>query len=75
MKRLDRFYCQNNQFISINMKNGYLPRYLNFSGNINLQYVCIDDDKITQVENLIKQYLYKNCQVNSYCTFAPGGTF
>src|SRR5690606_21220242 len=46
-----------------------------FSGNPDLQYICVDDSRINQVKNRANSYGYDQCVVNSYCSFVPGGVF
>ncbi len=72
---LNSLYCDNNQLTSLLMKNGSNETYLCFSGNPNLQYICADEGQIPDVQSKITQYGYSNCNVNSYCTFTPGGNF
>lgn len=58
----------------INFKNGkYFGANLNFISCPNLQYICADDQNIQSIQ---QELSYENCtnvQVNSYCTFVPGG--
>lgn len=68
--------CSNNpNLTSINMKNGYFESNFTLSNLPNLQYICADDDELTSVQNKLTQNGYSNCNVNSYCTFNPGGAF
>jgi hypothetical protein len=63
-------YLQNNQLISINIKNGNsIMAIFSVDNNPNLQYVCADEDEL--------QFLDPNATyvINSYCSFNPGGTF
>ncbi|HEX8562173.1 MAG TPA: T9SS type A sorting domain-containing protein [Flavobacterium sp.] len=71
---VSQLYCDNNDLTAILAKNG-TPTNMSFSGNPNLEYLCVDDSEVVQVQNLIAGYGYDNCHVNSYCTFVPGGTF
>ena len=63
-----------NQLTSLYIKNGK-NEYIDFPGNPNLNYICADESQISSLQDLITQYGYANCHVNSYCSFAPGGTF
>ncbi|SHJ15331.1 DUF7619 domain-containing protein [Flavobacterium terrae] len=72
---LTYFYCENNELTSLFIKNGNNESELFFSGNPNLNFICADEEQIIQVQNKITEYGYANCNVNSYCTFSPGGTF
>lgn len=78
LKRISRLYCPNNPLLeTINLKNG--GKYpdndteLDFSNNPNLNYICQDANEIYVVEGLIRDLGFKNCTVNSYCSFDPGG--
>ena len=67
--------CSNNQLLSIFMKNGKLEGNsgFNFSNNPILLYICADEGEMTSIQNVVNQSGYTNCQVNTYCSFAPGG--
>lgn len=66
--------CSNNQLIDLFIKNG-MEALINFENNPNLQYICIDENLIEQIQQALDVYGYTNCNVNSYCSFTPGGTF
>ncbi|MEC4004270.1 T9SS type A sorting domain-containing protein [Flavobacterium sp. SUN052] len=72
--------CQNNQLLSIFMKNGKLEGInsgnnsaFNFNNNPILLYICTDEGEMNAVQNYVSQLGYSNCQVNTYCSFVPGG--
>ena len=69
------FFLDNNQLTSIFIKNGKSESTFTFSNNPNLQYICSDEKDLSSVESMINSYGYKNCHVNSYCSFVLGGTF
>lgn len=48
--------------------------YVNFDRCPALEYICDDDFDFTGMKRVIDQYGYKNCSLNSYCSFKPGGT-
>jgi hypothetical protein len=74
--------CDNNQLSHINIKNGINHHYGQIAGwewsnNPNLNYICADE---FEINDLISNFLYlgltgQNIQVNSYCSFTPGGTY
>ena len=69
--------CSDNQLTSLNIKNGvnFNQQNLYFNNNPSLQYICADEGEISFVQNLVNQAGYSaTCQVNSYCSFIPGGT-
>ncbi|PIF44642.1 putative repeat protein (TIGR01451 family)/predicted secreted protein (Por secretion system target) [Chryseobacterium sp. 52] len=62
---------------NINIKNGN-PN-LNFYAtnptySPNLAYVCCDTNKVQQISNMLISMGQNNVEINSYCSFAPGGT-
>lgn len=69
------FECNYNQLIYLNIKNGITESILKFNFNPNLQYICADDQEVGIVQQKINDYYYTNCNVNSYCSFVPGGVF
>ena len=66
--------CANNQLLSLFMKNGK-QESLTLTNNPILLYVCTDENETVSIQNTIDQLGYTNCQVNSYCSFTPGGVF
>lgn len=46
-----------------------------FCCNPNLEYVCCDAMQYENVLSLIEQFQLFNCQVNTYCSFTPGGDY
>ncbi|WP_179352012.1 DUF7619 domain-containing protein [Winogradskyella vidalii] len=74
-------FNDNPELIYLNEKNG-VPTQAEFgSGNNyngafcpNLQYICADDDEIEQLANYHGAY-NSFYNVNSYCSFVPGGEF
>lgn len=70
--------CQENQLEFLNIKNGNSTG-CNFYGNPTLEYLCVDEDKVTNLQILVlTSYQYSNmtnCLVGSYCSFTPGGNY
>lgn len=59
---------------NINLKNGKMtaqPQYCDFSNCPNLKYICMDDGE----ELLFNNSIPENVNVNSYCSFEPGGGY
>ena len=71
---LQAFMCNNNQLTSLNSKNGKVEVQWNFFGNPNLEYICADEEMIEGMK-AHADALELNCEVNSYCSFTPGGAF
>lgn len=59
------------------LKNGRINNNgFTFSNCPNLVYLCIDENEQTVINTKLAQYGYtNNVNVNSYCSFVPGGTF
>ena len=66
--------CGSNQLLSLFMKNGK-NETIYFDGNPILLYICTDDYETGSVQFQVDQLGYTNCQVNTYCSFEPGGVF
>lgn len=68
--------CSNNNLETLFIKNGSNENFPidNWNGNTNLSYICADE---SQVNDLVSgTYNVPNTvQVNSYCTYAPGGVY
>ncbi len=77
LEKLYIFECINNRFLESifikNNDNGY-TEYDYTEGNPNLKYVCVDDLRIIGVKDL-RDFLGLKFEVNSYCSFTPGGSF
>jgi hypothetical protein len=64
----------NNMLTSLFLKNGKVE-CIYVLNNPNLQYICADEQQISNVQQKINEYGYSNCHINSYCSFIPGGSF
>lgn len=74
LERLSQLLCTGNQLKRLNIKNGSNEATLNFGSN-PLEFICVDDDQIDNVQNLLTQNGQNGCVVNSYCSFVPGGGY
>ncbi|WP_298221558.1 T9SS type A sorting domain-containing protein [Flavobacterium sp.] len=60
----------------MNVKNGVTTDFINhFDGCNNLNYICVDDDEFQSIQNIIQNDNLSNVQVNTYCSFVPGGNY
>jgi Leucine-rich repeat (LRR) protein len=75
LTNLQILYCSNNQLTSLNIKNGVLENEIYFNYNPTLQYICADEGQLDSIQYYLTQYGYTNCNLNSYCSFTPGGAF
>jgi hypothetical protein len=73
---LGSFNCYNcPQLTFLNLKNSAPNSSLVFGSCPNLRFICADEGMINSIQNQITQYSYTNCNLNSYCSFSPGGNF
>ncbi|XCF06215.1 T9SS type A sorting domain-containing protein [Tamlana crocina] len=77
---LDHLECNDNKLVTLFLKNGInettfneSTTTINFENNPNLEYICADDFEISKIQELIDLYGYSGCEVNTYCSFTPGG--
>lgn len=85
MQSIDASYCPNllllhcgfNQNLNyINVKNGNENFNFLFPSCNNLNYICADLGEISNIQTQINDNNMMNtCNVNSYCSFTPGGNF
>jgi Leucine-rich repeat (LRR) protein len=72
---LNTLHCANNLLSTIFLKNGRNESTFTFNPNPTLEFICADD---TQIASLLTQLASNGmgyCNVNSYCSFVPGGTY
>jgi hypothetical protein len=55
----------------INLKNGKIEDTILL--NNTLSYLCVDQDQVDIINNDLPHFGLENCNVNSYCSFTPGG--
>jgi uncharacterized repeat protein (TIGR01451 family) len=65
------FIKNGKQFTTSDFSNGYLS--LNF--NPNLKYICCEEASAAMFQARMITYGYTNVEVNTYCSFHPGGTY
>ena len=78
LSNLYNLNCDNNRLNYLNIKNGSNLQWsnLSFNNNSSLKHICTDEEDIAFVEQKVNQFGYGLiCNVNSYCSFSPGGTF
>jgi Leucine-rich repeat (LRR) protein len=69
-------YCSgNHKLVTLFVKNGRKISNLYIEKNTALKYICADEANISYYLNAATTNGYTNCQVNTYCSFMPGGTF
>ncbi|NOT36249.1 MAG: T9SS type A sorting domain-containing protein [Saprospiraceae bacterium] len=75
LSKLWVLYCYENNLTSLLLKTGKRIDQLNFEKNANLSYICCDEKNIAHVRNLANIFNYPNLEINSYCSFSPGGKY
>jgi Leucine-rich repeat (LRR) protein len=74
LTNLQTLDCSYNQLITLFAKNGR-NESININSNPTLLYICADEVQISNIQTEINQNSYINCNVNSYCSFTPGGVY
>jgi uncharacterized repeat protein (TIGR01451 family) len=74
LTNLTRFNCSENQLTSLNIKGAKVTD-LFFNNNPSIKYICCNEDRITNIKSKAIINGQLNCEVNSYCSFTPGGKF
>jgi hypothetical protein len=82
---LSQFRANDNQLETVFLKNGYsysipnevanLTHSYNLSNNPNLNYICVDENRISEWVSYFGINNMSNVNVNSYCSFTPGGDY
>ncbi len=79
---LHSLYITNNQLTYLYIKNGdniedHISPFNMFriDDNPNLEFICVDDDELEFVQDVIDNLGYTNTVVSSYCSFIPGGEY
>lgn len=67
--------AETNNLTSVFIKNGVNEQSLAMNYNPNLTYICADESQFATIQSILNIWGYSNCQVSSYCTFAPGGVY
>ncbi|PZR22908.1 MAG: hypothetical protein DI539_04515 [Flavobacterium psychrophilum] len=67
--------CGNNDLVTLFLKNGANEAFdpVNWSGNPILEYICADEFQVATIQGYSS--LPVTTQVNSYCSYAPGGIY
>jgi uncharacterized repeat protein (TIGR01451 family) len=67
---IELYGCMNLEYI--NMKNGgYSPLYEGSVTNCpNLRYICADEQEVEMLQEILAE---SGIQINTYCSFVPGG--
>ena len=67
--------CSDNKLVSMDIKGPKInQQFLLFHNNPNLEYICCNENNISEIKNMSISN-GQNCEVNSYCSFTPGGKF
>lgn len=58
-----------------NQQFSYYPSPTDPFTNTSIKYICADDSEIDYIKTLLANKNITNCNVNSYCSFVPGGDY
>ncbi|WP_091429964.1 DUF7619 domain-containing protein [Flavobacterium degerlachei] len=75
---LNNIYCGfNNLLEAVYIKNNVFTYNMGFAPNPSLKFICTSEGLISHYYRVIGSSLGSSpsCQINSYCSFTPGGTF
>lgn len=76
LKSLRSLDCAGNQLEFLFLKNGrLLSSAFDFRDNPHLKYMCVNESQLSSIQSQVNSYGYTYCQVNTYCSFNPGGSF
>ncbi|QBZ98629.1 DUF7619 domain-containing protein [Flavobacterium sangjuense] len=67
-------FANNTQLVYVNAKNGSNDE-IEFENCPNLRYICVDEPLVAVVQAYLQLQGIEFCQVNTYCSFTPGGNF
>lgn len=67
--------CSNNELVTMFVKNGLNETFdaQAWAGNPNLEYICADESQVATIKSNVT--LPASVQVNSYCSYEPGGMY
>ncbi len=73
--KLNYIICYENPIRFLFLKTGkkISNLYINFNSNMN--YICCNESEVSSFESKVRLAGLTNCEVNSYCSFTPGGKF
>ncbi|PZO27332.1 MAG: T9SS C-terminal target domain-containing protein [Flavobacteriaceae bacterium] len=64
----------NPNLVSMNVKNNQSDNIF-INNTPSLQYICVDEQELSTLESIFNNADLSNIEINSYCSFEPGGTF
>jgi len=78
-KKLEVIAIMDNPYLqTLFIKNGkkqYIEEYNGAFSNTNLKYICADDSEIEEIKSNLAFAGLTTTNVNSYCSFTPGGSY
>ncbi|MCG2611427.1 T9SS type A sorting domain-containing protein [Flavobacterium sp. SM15] len=78
MNNLTQLFCYDNpnlKQIFYKIGTSAIASGIYFNDCPNLEYICVDENRISNVLSICASLGYNNVVVNSYCSFTPGGVF
>lgn len=74
LPNLTELHVSGNPLTMLFIKNGSNEE-LEIEGNMGLEFICADEFQLSNVHTILSMNGIPNCNLNTYCSFAPGGTF
>ncbi len=65
----------NTNLTTLYIKNGSETNNVSFNNCPNLAYICADDFEINQIQNYDDTVNMSGVNINTYCSFVPGGDY
>jgi hypothetical protein len=65
--------CFNNQLSTLFIKNGHADNVTFY--NNPFTFICADEAELTSIQNALDAWSIPNVNLNSYCSFVPGGRY
>lgn len=74
LRQLNSLAVHNNPLVYLNVKNGR-NESLVLNNCVDLDYICADESQIAAVQQNLNTLGLTACNLNSYCSFEPGGEY
>ena len=60
---------------NLQLKNGIVNEYISLNQTDSLKYICADQQEMDTILKYLKNQNLSGIQINSYCSFTPGGNY
>jgi hypothetical protein len=66
--------CPNLKWLLLKNGRGWYTNSYAFNSP-SLEYLCVDENRFAEYQQYLTQFNLTQCQINSYCSFHPGGIY